>query len=88
MKFIAFIGLPCLVALAACSPRYDWREARLDAGELTALLPCKPDHATRPVAFGEGRLDVHMMGCAVGQTTLSTWRSCPHSANRRRLGLA
>lgn len=48
-------------ALVACTPALNWREIRLD--RLTVLLPCKPDHAQRPVHLGATDLQLEMAGC-------------------------
>lgn len=72
--------LTTLATLFACSPTLDWREVRFegaleasDASPLTALLPCKPDRATREQTVGGERVSLSMMGCpAAGATyTLS-----------------
>ena len=41
-----------VLGLSACSPRFNWREMRLDSSGLVALLPCKPDRGSRtlPIA--------------------------------------
>lgn len=48
-------------ALVACTPALNWREIHLD--RLTTLLPCKPDHAQRPVRLGSADLALAMAGC-------------------------
>ncbi len=58
-----------LIALVACTPSHNWREVRfeaVDGGTVVALLPCKPDKATRPQVLGGERLELSMMGCSVG----------------------
>jgi len=42
----------------------NWREVRLQG--LTALLPCKPDQAQRPVQLADQDLTMEMMGCEAG----------------------
>jgi hypothetical protein len=54
-------ALLATVAIVACTPALNWREIRLD--RLTALLPCKPDHAQRPVRLGPTDLQLEMAGC-------------------------
>lgn len=54
-------GLLLLAALTACSPSLNWREVQL--GNLRALLPCKPDTASRPVLLGGQTLVMDMAGC-------------------------
>lgn len=50
--------------LAACSPALNWREVQI--GRLNALLPCKPDTASRPVALAGQTLNMDMVGCEAG----------------------
>lgn len=49
---------------AACSPTLNWREVPLEG--LVALLPCKPDHAQRPVQLGSQNTVLQMSGCEAG----------------------
>ena len=55
-----------LLAVTACSPALNWREARL-AG-LTALLPCKPDKAQRAVELGTRTLHMALQACEAQST--------------------
>ena len=48
-------------ALAACSPALNWREVPLQG--LVALLPCKPDHAERPIQLAATRIHMQVSGC-------------------------
>lgn len=68
--FFCLSGLT-LLALAACNPTFNWREVHTQDRTLTALLPCKPDSATRRVDMGAVTLDMHMMGCETGQATFA-----------------
>ena len=72
-RFVAInvVAIGGAILLAGCSPRYNWREVRLEEAPLTALLPCKPDRATRPVAFEAGTLTLHMQGCEAGVATFT-----------------
>ncbi|MFN4361756.1 MAG: hypothetical protein ACK4F4_13645 [Hylemonella sp.] len=54
------------LALAACSPSLNWREVRLGGGDLKALLPCKPDQATRRQSLAGYDVDLTMLGCEAG----------------------
>lgn len=56
-------GLCLSGVLLACSPALNWREVRTDAGDLTALLPCKPDRASKTVPLGGPSTRLVMMGC-------------------------
>lgn len=44
-------ALSTLLALAACSPTYNWRELR-PGGPMVALMPCKPEVRSRSVRLG------------------------------------
>ena len=61
---LALLLLP--LALAACSPSLNWREVRLGGGELKAMLPCKPDQATRRQSLAGYEVDLTMLGCEAG----------------------
>lgn len=70
-----------LTPLLACTPTLDWREARFegameasDASPLTALLPCKPDRATRAQTVGGERVSLSMMGCPAAGATFTLSR--------------
>jgi len=57
-----FLSLLCF-GLAACTPALNWREVTLEGGELKALLPCKPDTATRAQQLGDEAVMLSMAGC-------------------------
>ena len=65
------VALPLLltVVLAACSPSLNWRSVPVAGTSLTALLPCKPDHAVRDVDWGAGQVPLAMLGCQAGGAT-------------------
>ncbi|CAN5424537.1 hypothetical protein BH11PSE7_BH11PSE7_35380 [soil metagenome] len=60
-----------VMVLAACNPTFNWRVARADGAELVALLPCKPDRASRRVVLAGQPLDLQMMGCEAGGGTFA-----------------
>jgi len=59
----------CLL-VAACSPRFDWREIRQPAAGYAVALPDKPQTATREIAFehpaGAVRTEMTMLSTGVG----------------------
>ena len=57
--------IPALLTtlLLACSPGLNWREVQLAGGELKALLPCKPDQATRQQSLAGYEIELAMLGC-------------------------
>jgi hypothetical protein len=70
-----------LMPLLACTPALDWREARFegamdasDASPLAALLPCKPDRATRAQTVGGELVSLSMMGCPAEGATFTLSR--------------
>ncbi len=65
--YCRLILIPALaLLLAACSPALNWREVPLANGELKALLPCKPDRASRKQNLATHDLDIAMAGCEAG----------------------
>jgi hypothetical protein len=59
-------ALSALLVLGACSPTLNWRELRLDGVPLLALMPCKPERATRPVPLAGTPTELHMHSCEAG----------------------
>lgn len=70
----SFGALPVLLlaVLAACSPSLNWREVQL--GRLGALLPCKPDSASRAVVLSGQTLSMDMAGCEASGTLFAVSR--------------
>jgi hypothetical protein len=61
----------CCVALlgallSACSPSLNWRLVRPDGVDMTLLLPCKPDRASKTVPLGGRSTRLSMTGCEAG----------------------
>jgi hypothetical protein len=61
------LGAACLL-LAACTPKFDWREVRSADGGFTLLLPDKPQTVTREIAFGGGTIRMTLISTGVGPT--------------------
>lgn len=76
-----FVALFCLL-LAACSPALNWREVRLGGAAMSALLPCKPEHAVRAVELAAGRQsDLALWSCdADGATFAVSHMAAPDPA--------
>lgn len=55
-----------LLALSGCSPTFNWRELRPQGTPLLALMPCKPEHATRAVPLAGTQVELHMHSCDAG----------------------
>ncbi|MFC5522213.1 hypothetical protein ACFPP7_15025 [Polaromonas jejuensis] len=64
-------ALTALLALAACSPVFNWREVRPDNTRLSLLLPCKPDKAQKVVPLGGQPTVLSMLGCDAGGATFA-----------------
>ncbi|MDO8456392.1 MAG: hypothetical protein Q7T07_05705 [Burkholderiaceae bacterium] len=65
------------ILLFGCSPTLNWREVRFESADgstLIALLPCKPDSATRQQNLGGENVDLSMMGCETGGATYTLAR--------------
>jgi len=64
-------ALVALQLAAACSPTFNWREVRADGMPMRALMPCKPDAATRSVPLGGAPTPLHMRSCDAGGLTFT-----------------
>jgi len=66
------LALPVWLVLAACNPTFNWRELRPEGTPLQALMPCKPESATRAVPLDGGApVDLHMHSCDTGGLTFA-----------------
>ncbi|MDB5872520.1 MAG: hypothetical protein JWQ07_1962 [Ramlibacter sp.] len=70
-RFLAPAALAGALALAACSPTFNWREVRADATALKTLLPCKPDHGARDVPMAGKQVSLQVLGCDTGGATFA-----------------
>lgn len=65
------IGCVGLAALVGCTPALNWREIRLGDSGLQALMPCRPDAATRTVQLPVGsqvfEASLRMQGCEASE---------------------
>lgn len=63
------LGGTVLALVVACSPVFNWRQVEIQESGLSALLPCKPDHAKKQLLWGASpssqALEVLMAGCEV-----------------------
>lgn len=60
-----------LLALAGCSPAFNWREVRPENTRLSLLLPCKPDRAQKAVPLDGQSRTLSMLGCDAGGATFA-----------------
>ena len=74
-------ALVALQLAAACSPTFNWREVRADGMPMRALMPCKPEAATRSVPLGGAPTPLHMRSCDTGGLTFTlAWAALPDAA--------
>jgi hypothetical protein len=57
--------------LAACSPTFDWREARPEGSGATLLFPCRPGRHERQVPLAGMGLRMQLHSCQAGGFTFS-----------------
>lgn len=70
----AWVGAALLLGLAACSPAMNWRRVVLEDTGVEALLPCKPDAASRPLAWPSQTMTLSMRSCQQqGATFAVSW---------------
>lgn len=50
----------CVLALAGCSPDFDWRVASAGDGVVTGVLPARPHTETRTIEFDGQSLDLSL----------------------------
>jgi hypothetical protein len=65
-KALYLIAFTLLATTNACTPAFNWREVAFDGLPVTALLPCKPDRATRTVPIAGAPRTMVMAGCEAG----------------------
>ena len=66
-----------LLLITACTPTLNWRDVRFESASgstLKAVLPCKPDVATRQQQLGGILVELSMMGCVASDTTFTLSR--------------
>lgn len=85
------MGRATLVAAAAvftaCSPTFNWREVPIGDAGVIALLPCKPERATRDLPLGTESIAVEMAGCKTGGATFAVAHARAQSAEQAELWL-
>jgi len=88
MRWIVLALITVATWLAGCSPALNWREARIDGAPLIALMPCKPDRATRKLELAGVAVELGMTGCeAAGATfAVSQVRLAPGASAATAMG--
>lgn len=100
-RFRPALAAAAALALAACSPTFNWREVPVADDGLVVLLPCKPDRANRALPLGVESVQVDMAGCETGGATFAVahasaaspaqaeaWLRAWRAATRSQLGEA
>ena len=59
------------LAAVACSPTFDWREARPEGSAVTMLFPCRPGKVERTVRVFDAAVVMQLHSCAAGGATFS-----------------
>ena len=57
--------------LAACDPKFNWREIHGKDAPYTILLPAKPASMARPVQLGEAQVTMSMTGAEVDHVSFA-----------------
>jgi hypothetical protein len=63
--------LAIVTMLAACTPKYDWRDVRGSSAPFTVLLPAKPSVYARPVNLGGIKADMTMTAAEIDDVTFA-----------------
>jgi len=95
MRSLRFLIPGCALALlAACSPKYNWREAHGDKIQFTVLLPAKPASFSRqidlnglPVTMTMTAAEIDGVTFAVGAAELTDAAQAPKALESMRTAL-
>jgi hypothetical protein len=68
---LIYIAFGALCLLPGCTPAFNWRDVTFDGLPVSALLPCKPDRATRAVPLAGAPRQMVMAGCDAGGATFT-----------------
>lgn len=63
--------IAAIIALAGCSPKYDWREVHGADARFVVLLPAKPTTFSRPVNLDGVQVTMVMTAAEVGGVTFA-----------------
>ncbi len=62
----AAAALAAAIAAVACSPTFDWREARPDGSGVALMFPCRPVMEERRTQIGAAAAPIQLHSCAAG----------------------
>lgn len=81
------IGIAAAIALAACSPKYDWREVHGTDAPFVVLLPAKPATLSRPVNLDGVSVTMLMTAAEVDGVTFAVGSATLPDAGAAQLAL-
>ncbi len=70
-KLHAFIVIFCFLLLSACSPKFDWREVRMNDAPIALLMPGKPASHARDVDLNGIKVKMQMTAVDVNQISFA-----------------
>jgi hypothetical protein len=70
-KLHACIVIFCFFLLSACSPKFDWREVRMNDAPITLLMPGKPASHARDVDLNGIKVKMQMTAVDVNQISFA-----------------
>ena len=62
----AAAALAAALVAVACSPTFDWREARPDGSGVALMFPCRPVMEERRTRIGAAAAPIQLHSCAAG----------------------
>lgn len=69
--FLRAAGIGCVFLLAACSPKFDWREVRGGGAPYIVTLPAKPASHTREINLDGLQVSMTMTAAEVDNVTFA-----------------
>jgi hypothetical protein len=70
-KLHAFIVISCFFLVSACSPKFDWREIRMNDAPITLLMPGKPASHAREVDLNGIKVKMQMTAVDANQISFA-----------------
>ncbi|HEX8955594.1 MAG TPA: hypothetical protein VF798_04940 [Burkholderiaceae bacterium] len=71
MRKLLLLSTVGLLALAACDPKFNWREIHGKDAPYTVLLPAKPATMARPIQLGDAQVTMSMTGAEVDHVSFA-----------------
>lgn len=86
-RLFFLISCSCLLALTACTPKYDWREVHGTDAQFVVLMPAKPTTFARPIKLGDHQTTMTMMAAEVNGVTFAIGSATLPDAEQARRAL-